>query len=120
MVSKGERFTRKYRLTTQSDFKRVYQVGKKLYSPFFILYLAPNHLRHNRLGVVASKKIGNSVVRNRIKRLVREAFRRYPCRGEQGLDMVVVSSPSIVSLNGRQVDELFMERLDSYHQSNRG
>ncbi len=87
-----------------------------LYSPFFILYLAPNQLPHNRLGVVASRKIGNSVVRNRIKRAVREAFRRYPCQEEHGLDMVVISSPDIVSLNGRQIAELLREKLDSYHQ----
>ncbi|TKJ35102.1 ribonuclease P protein component [bacterium (candidate division B38) B3_B38] len=119
MVTRGEKFTREHRLTTQSDFKRVYQVGKKLYSPFFILYLAPNHLRHNRLGVVASKKIGGSVVRNRIKRVVREAFRRYPCQREHGLDMVVVSSPSIVSLDGGQVAELLIKKLNSYYQSER-
>jgi len=117
MVSRGEKFTRGHRLTTQSDFKRVYLVGKKHYSPFFILYLAPNRLPHNRLGVVVSKKIGKAVVRNRIKRATREAFRRCPCKGEHGLDMVVVSGPNMVSLDSGQVAEFLMEKLSSYYQS---
>ena len=94
-------------------------MGKRLYSPFFILYLAPNQLPHHRLGVVVSRKIGNAVIRSRIKRVVRDAFRRYPCQREHGLDMVVISRPNMVSLNSRQIAELLVEKLNSFYQSER-
>jgi ribonuclease P protein component len=54
----------------------LYKTGSKIYSESFILFWRENSIGHHRLGLTVSRKIGNSVVRNRLKRLFREIFRK--------------------------------------------
>jgi ribonuclease P protein component len=69
------RFTKAERLTLNKEFERVFHEGKILKNDQLILYTIPNDLHNSRLGLVVSKKIGNAVRRNRVKRLLREAYR---------------------------------------------
>jgi len=73
---KDQSFPKAYRILRRDDFKRVYAQGKKVVGCYLILHILPNSLGHPRLGVTVTKKSGKAVVRNRWKRLVREAFRR--------------------------------------------
>ena len=65
---------------------------------FFTVFFLPNGLNRKRLGIIASKKIGNAVVRNLAKRKIREVFRRIKGRIEPAMDIVIVSGGSLVSL----------------------
>ena len=69
---------RALRLTYDADFRRVRTHGKSWAHPFAILCALPNNLPHNRYGFSVSKRIGGAVVRNRVKRLLREAVRTTP------------------------------------------
>ena len=68
-------FPKSHRLLTKEQFDRVFDGKCSAADGRVIVYAAPNELAHPRLGLVVSKKVGNAVVRNRWKRLLREAFR---------------------------------------------
>ena len=62
-------------LKKNSEFKRVYQAKHSYANKYIIMYILQNGTDTNRLGVSVSKKVGNSIVRHRLARLIREAFR---------------------------------------------
>lgn len=78
-------------LKKNCDFKRVYRTGKSFANKYLVMYALDNNLNANRLGISVSKKIGNSVVRHRITRLIRESYRLSEEKILQGLDIVVVA-----------------------------
>ena len=73
------------------DFHNVYENGKSYADKFLVLYVWKNESSCNRLGISCSKKIGNSVVRHRFARLVRESYRLHEEMFNSGLDIVVVA-----------------------------
>lgn len=75
-----EGFPWRHRIVRRADYHALYESGRKLYSENFVLFGRENDLDHHRLGITVSRRIGGAVVRNRIKRLLREVFRR--SRGE--------------------------------------
>ena len=77
-------------LKKSRDFSRVYREGKSKSNALMVLYACPNGTDRNRLGIVVSKKVGNSVVRHRLKRLVRENYRLNEGCYSRGSDLVVV------------------------------
>lgn len=72
------------------EFKSVYQYGKSYANKYLVLYVKNNNTNDNRLGISVSKKVGNSVVRHRITRLLRECYRHNEKNLEKGYDYVVV------------------------------
>jgi ribonuclease P protein component len=63
-------------LRTRRDFELVFKAGVRTGSKYLVMYARPNDIHQNRLGLSVSKKIGNAVTRNRIKRLMKEAVRK--------------------------------------------
>ena len=80
-------------LKKQSEFKHVFGRGKSAAMPLFVLYAASNDLGYSRLGVSISKKVGNAVVRNRVKRWVREYCRLMlgGTKPGQAFDLIVIA-----------------------------
>lgn len=68
-------FAKDERLLKPTDFARVRKLGKRSSTKRFVLYISPNDLDRRRLGLSVSAKVGGAVLRNRIKRLLREFFR---------------------------------------------
>jgi ribonuclease P protein component len=77
----------------RSEFVRIQDSPVRVTTRHLLLLLALGRDRAPRLGVVASRKVGPSVVRNRAKRLVREAFRLHPEVFPRGLDVVIIVRP---------------------------
>lgn len=90
-------------LKKNDDFKTVYQTGKSFANKYLIMYVKKNELGSNRLGISVSKKVGNSVVRHRITRLIRESYRLLEDRFLNGLDIVIVAR---ISAKGRTYAEI--------------
>ena len=83
-------------LKKNNEFQRVYRKGTSQANRYLVMYVLENHDRHmeNRLGISVSKKVGNSVVRHRVTRLIRESYRLNERSFRQGLDIVVVARPN--------------------------
>ena len=75
-MRKDERLRRSERLLERTEFRRVYDHGQKKNLPLFTVFVLKTDLERSRLGITVTRQIGGSVVRNRCKRLVREAVRR--------------------------------------------
>lgn len=69
------RFGRARKIKRKSEISRLFNGGRRWECASFVLIYAQNGLRHDRLGVIVSKRIGNAVERNRVKRVFREVFR---------------------------------------------
>jgi ribonuclease P protein component len=88
-------FTKEKRLLSNRQFKAVLVCGVRSRDELFTLYIAGNNKAHPRLGVSVKRSCGNSVVRNRLKRLVREAFRQSQDVIPVEFDYVVMTSPKL-------------------------
>ena len=77
-------------LKKNRDFRRVYEKGTSYANKYLVMYAMDNDREYNRIGISVSKKVGNSVVRHRLKRLIKENYRLREVRFHQGLDMVVL------------------------------
>ena len=100
---------RALRLTFDADFRRVRSQGRSWAHPFAILCALPNNLPHNRYGFSVSKRLGGAVVRNRVKRLLREAVRTTPKEVgpiTAGFDIVFIARPPIVGHTYAEVREV--------------
>jgi ribonuclease P protein component len=87
-------------MRARADFLRVQASPRKAPGPSFVVLASPRDdgAGETRLGIVASKKVGNAVQRNRAKRLVREVFRRHRAALPPGLDLVVIARPRAAEL----------------------
>ena len=73
------------------QFRRVYSLGRSKADYCIAMYVLENDLSVSRLGITVSKKIGNSVVRSRVKRIIKEAFRLHEIAFAPGYDIVIVA-----------------------------
>ena len=89
----GEGFPRLHRIVRGSDYRTVYDAGAKVHSDKFVLFGLENSLGHHRLGITVSRKVGGAVVRNRVKRLFREIFRKSSAELPRHFDFVVNAKP---------------------------
>lgn len=87
---------RHLRLHRKEDFYRLKTTGRVWRHPFFVLSVTPNGLPHNRYGFVTSKQLGSAVIRNRTRRLLREAVRHTHPNLVPGYDMAWVARGPVV------------------------
>ncbi|MBR4725274.1 MAG: ribonuclease P protein component [Lachnospiraceae bacterium] len=82
-------------LKNSRDFNRVFNEGKSYADKLLVMYVCKNYLVMDRIGIIVSKKIGNSVVRHRITRLIKESFRLNYNMFNWSLDIVVIARAGI-------------------------
>jgi ribonuclease P protein component len=91
-------FPKKKKLVSNKQFKAVLACNLRVSDGLLVLYVAENDCGYSRLGVSVSKSCGGAVVRNRLKRLLREAFRQSQDRIPAGFDYVLMISPEFAKL----------------------
>ena len=78
-------------LKKSKDFQNVYNKGNSYANRLLVMYVLENHTDKNRLGISVSKKVGNSVIRHHVTRLIRESYRLHEDMFNSGLDIVVIA-----------------------------
>lgn len=78
-------------LKKNRDFQTVYRNGKSYANKYLVMYVRENGTEENRLGISVSKKVGNSIVRHRLTRLIRESYRLQEAEFCRGIDIAVIA-----------------------------
>ncbi|MDO4522463.1 MAG: ribonuclease P protein component [Eubacteriales bacterium] len=99
-------------LKKNRDFQKVYRLGKSYANRFLIMYALQNDAfvagTRNRLGISVSKKVGNSVVRHHLTRLVRESYRLNEAKFKRGYDFVVIVRPTAKEKGYREIEDALL------------
>ena len=95
-------------LKKNRDFQNVYKKGKSYANRYFVMYVLKNETETNRLGISVSKKVGNSVIRHHLARLVREAYRLHDDMFNSGLDIVVIARGAAKDITYHQVESALL------------
>ncbi|SEF98057.1 ribonuclease P protein component [Caloramator fervidus] len=93
------------RIRKNKHFRLIYSRGKSYSDDILVVYIFKNKSNINRLGISVSKKIGKSVVRNRVKRLIREAFRVNKDKFKVGYDIIFVARSKSAKSNFHEIEK---------------
>ncbi len=102
-------------LKKNQDFRNVYKNGRSCANKYLVMYILENNTDKNRLGISASKKVGNSVIRHRFARLVRESYRLHENIFNSGLDIVVVARKSASSVGYAEIENALLHLSKLHH-----
>lgn len=102
----------------KTKFKLVFGEGKYYYSKYLISYIKKNNINCNDVGIIVSKKIGNSVVRHRYTRLIREIFRLNAHNYLENCDVIIIAKKNINTLEYKEIEKDFIELMRIYKRKN--
>ena len=95
-------------LKKNDDFRTVYKKGISYANKYLVMYVLKNNRNINRVGISISKKVGNSVIRHRFCRLVRESYRLHEEVFNSGLDIVIVARMSAKDCNYHEIESALL------------
>lgn len=103
-------------LRKNREFQRVYQQHRSLANRYLVVYVAPRAERTDpsRIGISVSKKVGNSVVRHRVTRLIRESYRLHQALLKPGYDIIVVARPLAKGQGFLEVEHAYLHLLQMH------
>ena len=102
-------------LKKNKDFQYIYRKGKSYANKYLVMYVLENGTSQNRLGISVSKKVGNSIVRHRLTRLIRESYRLQEERFRCGLDIIVIAR---IGAKGKDYKDIVGAMLHLCHLHN--
>ncbi len=106
-------------LKNRKEFGDVYQCGRSFANKYLVMYVLEKNDKRNRFGMSVSKKVGNSVIRHRVTRLIREAYRLHQTELKTGYDIVVVARVNVKDCNYWEVERAFMHVCRLHHLLNK-
>lgn len=95
-------------LKKNSDFQKVYKDGKSYANRYLVMYVLENNLEKNRIGISVSKKVGNSVIRHHITRLIRESYRLQEDMFNSSLDIVVIARVTAKEVGFKEIESALL------------
>ena len=90
------------------EFRRLYSTGKSVATPYLVVYCRKTRRDHNRLGITVTAKLGKAVIRNRVRRRLREIYRLNQDKLQQGYDIIVVARVRSVKAEYRQMENAYL------------
>lgn len=91
-------------LKKNQDFQNVYKNGRSYANKYLVMYVLKNEKEKNRIGISVSKKVGNSVIRHHLTRLIRESYRLHEDMFNSGLDIVVIARVTAKDIGYHQIE----------------
>lgn len=110
-VFQGDTMERRERIRKSSHFRFVYNHGKSLVDENVVIYITKNGKTFNRIGISVSKKVGKSVVRNRVRRVIRESYRVNKNMFKRGYDIVIVARVRAAKANYKEISSSIIKLL---------
>ena len=95
-------------LKKNSEFQNVYANGKSYANKYLVMYVLKNDLNRNRIGISVSKKVGNSVIRHHITRLIRESYRLQEDVFNSSLDIVVIARSNAREVGYKEIESALL------------
>lgn len=115
---KKEGLSKKERLRLNKDFLKIFKTGKKIWIDKYLLIIyCPNNLPFRRLGVIVSKKIGKATERNRVKRMLRDLFRKNKKIFPESVDLIMIASPNLKFINYEELLDLLKDYLSKENKA---
>lgn len=99
---------RKRMLKRRSDFQRVYHAGRSYANRYFVLYVFVSDQLDGKVGFAAGKKLGCAAVRSRVKRLLRESYRKHQDLVRPGLALLLVGRKAMTGVKCDVVEDAFL------------
>ncbi len=93
-----------YMLKKNKEFKKVYSTGESWVTANLVLYTKPNNLAENRCGFSISKKIGKAVIRNKLRRRLKEILRLNDHKMKKGYDLIFIARKAVVELDYKKLE----------------
>lgn len=102
-------------LKNSREFSQVYNHRESLANKYLVMYILKTDQVYSRIGISVSKKVGNSVIRHRIKRLIKESYRLNLDKVKDGYDIVVVARNSAKGKNFQEIESAFLHLGRNHH-----
>lgn len=99
---------KKYRLRKNNEFRYVYDRGKSYANKYLVMFFIKNDFGYNRVGFATTKKLGNSVVRSKFKRRMKESYRLNSHKFKQGYDIIFLSRANAKDITYKQVESAIL------------
>ena len=93
---------------SNSEFQAIYKSGKSYANKYLVMYVSENPDGKSKLGISVSKKVGNSVVRHRLARLIRESYRLNTDMFNSGLNIIVIARTTAKGKNFAEIESAFL------------
>ena len=99
---------KKYRLRKNSEFRYVYDKGKSYANKYIVMFYIKNDLDYNRIGFATTKKLGNSVIRSKFKRRMKESYRLNETKFKQGYDIIFLSRANAKDISYKEIESALL------------
>jgi ribonuclease P protein component len=110
-TSRPHAFPKHFRLLRRAEFRRVYEQGQRRSASLCTVFLLSNGLEHSRLGITVTGKVGKAVMRNRLKRRLREVFRMHRPEIAPGWDIVVNPRAQVAEARFEKLTQEFLRLM---------
>ncbi len=107
-----ETFRPQERIRKKKDFLLIYKKGRRYRGKYFSLIYLSNNLNFSRVAIVVSRKIGNAVQRNKVKRWIRDLFRKNKNMIKSSVDIIIIPQKEILNLSWSSLQQEYLSAIE--------